>query len=333
VPPYHRLVEPWIPAPASVVSARDQILARVERPDGLEWFRFFGGLDDSRVQLFDDVWPNLSMCMKESALYLVTEDMGHVLIEATATLPGFMHDWRDEPAPCGFVVFQAPMVAVPTVVGLATTPIRGLSWQPMWFRDENGPETNERFGRGWPGLAIIQWVAATDVAQGIVKIKGVEAAEKFMHEQPPLLAFACDGWPLGWAWDDERRHPLVDGEPNPERWNSGVLAAFFRIVGEEWADGGTVHPTRSERRRAVRAQQPEPGPVRVVTLRKAAQVERADPAPRDTQRRHQWVVRGHWRNQWYPSESRHAPKFIPEYVKGPDGAPLLERPTVSVLRR
>lgn len=35
-----------------------------------------------------------------------------------------------------------------------------------------------------------------------------------------------------------------------------------------------------------------------------------------------WVVSGHWRQQFYPSEGRHKPKFIPPYVKGPDSKPV-----------
>lgn len=44
-------------------------------------------------------------------------------------------------------------------------------------------------------------------------------------------------------------------------------------------------------------------------------------------------VRGHWRNQWYPSEERHKPVFVEAYIKGPEGAPLrLRSPIVSVSR-
>jgi hypothetical protein len=35
-----------------------------------------------------------------------------------------------------------------------------------------------------------------------------------------------------------------------------------------------------------------------------------------------FIVRGHWRNQWYPSEGRNKPIWIMPYVKGPDGAPV-----------
>lgn len=36
----------------------------------------------------------------------------------------------------------------------------------------------------------------------------------------------------------------------------------------------------------------------------------------------QWMVRGHWRLQWYPVITKHQPIWIQPYVKGPDGKPL-----------
>lgn len=36
----------------------------------------------------------------------------------------------------------------------------------------------------------------------------------------------------------------------------------------------------------------------------------------------QWFVRGHWRNQWYPSLGTHQPKWIAPYVKGPEDKPV-----------
>lgn len=34
------------------------------------------------------------------------------------------------------------------------------------------------------------------------------------------------------------------------------------------------------------------------------------------------IVRGHWRNQWYPSRDVHKPLWIEAYIKGPEGTPL-----------
>ena len=40
----------------------------------------------------------------------------------------------------------------------------------------------------------------------------------------------------------------------------------------------------------------------------------------------QFLVRGHWRNQWYPSLREHRQIWIAPYVKGPEGAEF--KPTV-----
>jgi hypothetical protein len=43
------------------------------------------------------------------------------------------------------------------------------------------------------------------------------------------------------------------------------------------------------------------------------------------------VVRGHWRNQWYPSLNARRPLWIAPYLKGPDDAPLLGGEKVTTL--
>lgn len=37
---------------------------------------------------------------------------------------------------------------------------------------------------------------------------------------------------------------------------------------------------------------------------------------------HQWIVSGHWRQQWYPSLNANQPRWIMPYVKGPEDKPL-----------
>ena len=47
-----------------------------------------------------------------------------------------------------------------------------------------------------------------------------------------------------------------------------------------------------------------------------------------------WLVRGHWRSQWYPSEGKHKPAFVHPYVKGPDDKPLKPpRDSIYLVRR
>jgi hypothetical protein len=44
-----------------------------------------------------------------------------------------------------------------------------------------------------------------------------------------------------------------------------------------------------------------------------------------------WVVRGHWRRQWYRSLNRHIPIWITDYIAGPDDAPLVHRDKVTLV--
>lgn len=46
---------------------------------------------------------------------------------------------------------------------------------------------------------------------------------------------------------------------------------------------------------------------------------------------HGWMVRGHWRRQWYPSLLRHVPIWITDYIAGPDDAPIVVRDKVSIV--
>jgi len=48
----------------------------------------------------------------------------------------------------------------------------------------------------------------------------------------------------------------------------------------------------------------------------------------------QWLVRGHWRQQFYPRAGRHVPRWIAPYVKGPEDKPMkTPKPTVFVVQR
>jgi hypothetical protein len=42
---------------------------------------------------------------------------------------------------------------------------------------------------------------------------------------------------------------------------------------------------------------------------------------------HRWLVRGFWRNQWFPSLGIHRQLWISDYIKGPEDKPLRIKPT------
>lgn len=47
---------------------------------------------------------------------------------------------------------------------------------------------------------------------------------------------------------------------------------------------------------------------------------------------HRWVVRGHWKRQWYPSQNRHRPIWISTYIAGPADTPIEYTDKVTVLK-
>lgn len=81
-------------------------------------------------------------------------------------------------------------------------------------------------------------------------------------------------------------------------------------------------PPRPERRRLLRSGFKTPPLVRVVHLR-GSRSSRGDGSAGPKDWRHRWLVRGHWRQQWYPSLESHRPVWIAPHIKGPDDAPLL----------
>jgi hypothetical protein len=62
--------------------------------------------------------------------------------------------------------------------------------------------------------------------------------------------------------------------------------------------------------------------VTVITLRRQRHPDHPDHEPGEVEWKWQWVVRGHWRNQWYPSIKQHRQIWVMPYMKGPEDAPI-----------
>lgn len=101
------------------------------------------------------------------------------------------------------------------------------------------------------------------------------------------------------------------------------------------SSGSNLHRTRASIRRDQRDGL-SAGPVRLLLLRlrRAATVQGApsdDAAAREFTCR--WMVRGHWRQQWYPSRGVHRPIWINPHIKGPDDKPLRTGESVHIWDR
>jgi len=108
------------------------------------------------------------------------------------------------------------------------------------------------------------------------------------------------------------------------RWERRDLQLFSRQLQAFWQLAKQVvhtreQPMRQQRRAAARAGV-ETEHVTVIRLRRTAAPHHYLGGTVDW--RCQWVVRGHWRNQWYASTDEHRQIFIAPHVKGPDDKPL-----------
>lgn len=96
------------------------------------------------------------------------------------------------------------------------------------------------------------------------------------------------------------------------------------LIAERFVDVEEAHISRPERRRLARL---GANPRRWVTAnltRRASAKKPGDVSSVDWS--HRWMVRPHWRNQWYPSQGGHKMKYIHPYIKGPEDKELIIKP-------
>lgn len=65
--------------------------------------------------------------------------------------------------------------------------------------------------------------------------------------------------------------------------------------------------------------------IHVVELRRSAKDAVAAYAAESRAFKHRWWVAGHFRSQWYASKQSHEVIWIAPHIKGPDGAPMLDK--------
>jgi hypothetical protein len=104
-----------------------------------------------------------------------------------------------------------------------------------------------------------------------------------------------------------------------------LLASFWLFVRQKILVTRGMTPARQARKRIQRADWWQARPlVRVVELRRREAVHEHAAQGNDDEHDWscQWVVRGHWRQQFYPSTRARQPVWITPYVKGPENKPL-----------
>jgi len=128
------------------------------------------------------------------------------------------------------------------------------------------------------------------------------------------------------TWKMNRGMTLADAPADPgDGWSA--FWAFILLSNEKLTRIMHERPNRHVRRRDRNVDT-----VIVVTLRrlKAAVSQESG---EEAHYSHRFWVNSFWRNQWFPKEGRHKPKFIHAYVKGPEDKPFIAKDRIFRVSR
>jgi hypothetical protein len=259
--------------------------------------------------------------LREANLWYVDQDLCALLNAAHPSMPPFAPRPQDLPAQVGFVVFAEPIAIYPASVAHSTDltdamadtfPDGGDSFRaisdklaqdhPEIIAVSWGPVDNPHWSAG--GLWMSFYAASQDIGEILTDPAEARRARAML---PPLtvdneaaLAWRPDGTPVDGYQLSVNMH--TSGTIG---WARLVFAAFQLAAQANLADTDPLATPRPERRRTDRAGLP-PRDVRIIRLRRGIAQAAGDTSEPGTGRdwRHRWIVRGHWRNQWYPSPHR-----------------------------
>lgn len=230
-------------------------------------------------------------------LYFVAPPMVDLALAAKESLPDFAVEPEDMPSPFGFIYFAKPVHHY--VADGAAGRFVGAVWAirdgeiACWWLSDMAYFAENRYGPG------------TRVPPEVGRLAPIENS----------------------IWSDQD----VQAMPGAlmAAWARLFIKSVWLLMRQPLAAQEDVEYDRAARKRLAR-KAIEPRPVRVITLRRPAS---SGPGDSDREYHHQWIVRGHWRQQWYPSREVHRPVWIAPHIKGPEGAPLLGGEKVYAWKR
>jgi hypothetical protein len=260
-----------------------------------------------------DDWLHVaSSSLRDGALHYVAEQFCELVAVAAPSLPAAALAPHDLPDRRGVMYFSAPLPDA----NLG----RPVTWAAVWTETIEHPDVEE----SQAGL-LVWWLIdresafdrkglrRTAVEHGFTS----EETEAWLRNGPPMVPAVVMMATFGKVLQDE---PDV-AEPGSALWLLRHLLATWHMQRQRLAGSHLERPDRAARRRLQRAGRTDDPAVRVIDLR--APAVSSGSGANDREYHHRWIVKGHWRQQWYPSIEDHRPVWISPHVKGPDGAPLL----------
>ena len=252
-------------------------------------------------------WRAETEILRQAVLYHVSDEMSRLSGIAGRTLTDVhLRPW-DAPSPVGLAWFDSP-------IGTSTDgyPIRAASWSI----DAVEPELtelilakNDGTGSVWLDENGAAWIA------GITLYTHPDDMEYPDHGRLVSGELIAD-WESMVTFGDS----ALRGKPSTA-WLT--LVSAWLLMQQQVADIVDLQLRPALARKYARRKYDRRA-VRVVTMGAHHAPPTAVDAGHKRGYQHRWVVRGHWRNHWYPKQKRHVPRWISPHIKGPDGAPILD---------
>jgi hypothetical protein len=246
--------------------------------------------------------------LRQSELFYVAAEMVDLACAAARSIPDFQLHPEDLPAEAGLLVFEHPVASVPIVD--EQLGITGLCWAPIPAQEDV--------------LLVSTYIDRAESRPLLARV----APNRRLSEEPKLIY--GHGGEFTWRFGDNEGHA-----PQSTHWVAAlapVLKAAWILMQQSLAAATDLEPPRAARRRLKRTGH-EPSSVRLVELRRPHSASSESESIISREYHHQWIVRGHWRQQWYPTRQVHRPVWIAPHVKGPNDAPLIGGEKVNVWKR
>ena len=246
-------------------------------------------------------WRYEIQTLGSADMFYVTHAMTELARAASRSLPTFAVQPEDLPSRSGLTVFERPLKDGIRYLDGPSFPVRGILWSVF-----DG------------SVGCTPYLYASDLQELVP-----DSPLASLRQGPRLMCMANHmfGTPIGMDrelpdWEADSLFPL--------------LLSTWLLMRQSLSQVLDVALDRAARKRARRVGQ-EVKPVRVIELRRPQSADAQ--AAGESSYHHQWIVRGHWRQHWYPKRQVHRPVWIAPHIKGPEGAPLIGGEKVYALKR
>jgi hypothetical protein len=312
----------------------------------------------------------LAVQLPAAELFYVSSDMTRLARHAADTLTDYRLHADDLPAPIGLLVYAEPPVdntesdRSQGITMISWGPGRGGLWVHTWAAvTESWTSGVVRLGRALAELPHEETLTrATRAARQSITEPTADnppttetAADWFLaalapnlqrtrippsfapphghhwHGLTPMQFTDMHGWPTGTP------HSNASLDPDTQIALERTILATWLLMGQTLTRS-EIHTAPRPARRRIARDDPKLDPtVRYIDLRRSStepgDTDTTEPHSATREYRHRWIVRGHWRNQYYPSRDDHRPIWIDPHFAGPEDKPLLGGERVNVLRR